>query len=233
MNYLSLKHVSVMAGRSELLRDVNFQVRKGDIVSVIGPNGSGKTTLLKAMLGFIPFRGEILLEGKPVAESLSQIGYVPQHFEFDRTFPITVAEFLRFGGPSSHEERQTLCRDLHIELLVQKRLGELSGGELQRVLIAHAVLKSPSLLLLDEPTSGIDLVGTKTFYDIVGHLNQKHGLTIVLVSHELAMVYNLSTTVVCLNRNMVCFGDPRTVITKEVLEKLYGHHALPHDHEHQ
>ena len=238
-SFLSLKNVSVDFNGIRVVDDVSFDVQKGEIVSLIGPNGSGKTTLVRAILGLVPCSGKILFKGRAVdavreSSFLNAIGYVPQRFDFDKTFPLSVREFLdlfprRFD---SIRDQQALCEELHVDVLLDKKLGELSGGQLQRVLIAQALLKNPELLILDEPTSGVDAEGMKTFYEIVEHLNREHGATIILISHELSMVYALASSVVCLNRNMVCFGAPDQVLTDSVLATMYGKNFQRRGHEH-
>ncbi|MFA6430009.1 MAG: metal ABC transporter ATP-binding protein [Patescibacteria group bacterium] len=233
MPLLSFRDVSVTLGGNRVIHDVSFDIERGDIVTVIGPNGSGKSTLIRATLGLVPYKGTILFEGKPVERHLSAIGYVPQRFDFDKTFPLSVREFLNlFPSHAKSNERASLCKELRITSLLSKTLGTLSGGQLQRVLMAQALLKNPQLLILDEPTSGVDVEGVKNFYEIVEHLNKEHHVTIILVSHELTMVYRFATKVVCLNQNMVCFGDPTTALTKDVVERLYGENMKPRGHAH-
>lgn len=233
-SFLSLKNVSVDFNGLRVVDDVSFDVQKGEIVSLIGPNGSGKTTLIRAMLGLIPYQGKIQLRGKTLSDNLSAVGYVPQRFDFDKTFPLSVQEFLNLFPRrfDSIRDEQALCEELRVDALLDKKLGELSGGQLQRVLIAQALLKNPELLILDEPTSGVDAEGMKTFYEIVEHLNREHGATIILISHELSMVYALASSVVCLNRNMVCFGAPDQVLTDSVLATMYGKNFQRRGHEH-
>ncbi len=233
MKFLEVKNVGVHYNSHIILEDVSFEIDKGDVVSIIGPNGSGKTTLVRAMLGIIEHSGQILLEGKPILEQPDRIGYVPQRFDFDRTFPISVKEFLRLMArhpdPAWYEE---VCREFSITAILKNRLGTLSGGQMQRVLIAGSILKKPELLILDEPTSGVDLEGTASFYELVRHENEVHKITIFLISHEVNMVFHTSSKVICLNRSLMCCGEPHTVMTKELLEKLYSTHFEMREHEH-
>jgi zinc transport system ATP-binding protein len=233
MSFLEVKNLVVRFNSHVILEDVSFDIAKGDVVSIIGPNGSGKTTLVRAMLGLVDHHGHILFEGKPLCEQVDRIGYVPQRFDFDRTFPISVKEFLGLAfahpDPAWYEE---VCREFSIAAILKDKLGTLSGGQMQRVLIASALLKKPELLILDEPTSGVDLEGTASFYELVRHENEVHKITILLVSHEVNMVFHTSTKVICLNRALLCCGEPHTVITKELLEKLYSTHFEMRDHEH-
>ena len=232
MSAISVKNLSVDYGNQTVLNRLSFDVEKGSLTAIIGPNGSGKTTLFKAMLGLIPCQGQIRIFQKPVREVLRRIGYVPQSFDFDRSLPITVREFLSFGTLRHWHPSGELCKEVHVDVLMDKLIGELSGGQLQRVLIAQALLKNPDILFLDEPSAGIDIEGAKTFYDLIRHVNQKHGVTVLLISHEVSMVYNLADQILCLNRDLVCNGPPRSALTKEVMEKLYGPEVGLRGHEH-
>ena len=233
MGFLEVKNLVVRFNGHAIVDEVSFDVARGEVVSIIGPNGSGKTTLVRAMLGLVEHHGDILLEGKSLCEQLHRIGYVPQRFDFDRTFPISVKEFLRLAvahpDPAWYEE---VCREFSIAELMKNKLGTLSGGQMQRVLIASALLKQPEVLILDEPTSGVDIEGTASFYELVRHINEEHKITIFLISHEVNMVFHTSTKVICLNRAMLCCGEPRAVMTKELLEKLYSTHFKMQEHNH-
>jgi zinc transport system ATP-binding protein len=233
MSFLEVKNLGVKFNSHIIIDDVSFEIAKGDVVSIIGPNGSGKTTLVRAMLGLVEHSGHIFLEGKNLREQTHRVGYVPQRFDFDRTFPISVKEFLRLSvvhpDPAWYEE---VCREFSIAGLMKNKLGTLSGGQMQRVLIASALLKKPELLILDEPTSGVDLEGTASFYELVRHENEVHNITIFLISHEVNMVFHTSTKVICLNKALLGCGEPHTIITKELLEKLYSMHFEMRDHNH-
>jgi ABC-type Mn2+/Zn2+ transport system ATPase subunit len=215
-----------------VLNRLSFDVEKGSIAAVIGPNGSGKTTLFKALLDLIPYEGHVRVFQKPIREVLHRIGYVPQYFDFDRTLPITVKEFLNFVSPRRDRQSEEICKEVRVDALMGKLIGELSGGQLQRVLIAQALMKNPDLMLLDEPSAGIDIEGAKAFYDLIRHVNQEHGVTVLLISHEVSMVYNLADQILCLNRDLVCDGPPRQALTKEVMEKLYGPEVGLRGHQH-
>ncbi|MBI4358674.1 MAG: metal ABC transporter ATP-binding protein [Candidatus Omnitrophica bacterium] len=230
---VEVKNLSVFYNGQTVLSDLNFSIKKGEIVAIVGPNGSGKTTLIRAILGLVPYQGQILVNREAVQGSLEKIGYVPQRFSFDRTIPITVGEFLKIAF------RKVAIRRLkHALLEVDMKehehapLGSLSGGQFQRVLIARSLLNDPTLLLLDEATSEVDIGGAKSFYEIVAHLNRVHQTTVMLVSHEINMVYQFADQIICLNRQLICFGKPKEAITKEVLEKLYGQEVRFQEHRH-
>ena len=233
---LEVKNLSVRFGNFPALDHVNFTIEKQEIIAVIGPNGSGKTTLLKAILGLMPYDGEIKIFGKSIQQVLPLVGYVPQHFAFEKTFPLTVEEFVNltcrrpepshFGGA---------LQAVGMVELKDKLIGELSGGQLQRVLIAHAMLHQPKILFLDEATSGIDIEGLADFYSTIQRLNREHGVTVMMVSHEISMVYKFTDRIICLNRDLISHGETKTALTKEVLKKLYGDSAdlKAHDHRDQ
>ena len=232
-NILQIEHLSVTYNGRTVLNDLNFSINRGEIVAIVGPNGSGKTTLIRAILGLVPYHGHVSVNGAPVQQALEKIGYVPQRFTFDRTIPMTVGEFLQisFRNVAPRKIRHAL---LEVDMIEQEQapIGSLSGGQLQRVLIARSLLNDPEILLLDEATSEVDAVGTKSFYDIVAHLNQIHQTTVLLVSHEINMVYKFADQIICLNRDIICYGKPKDTITKEVLEKLYGQDVRFQEHKH-
>ncbi len=229
---LEISDLTVKYNGHVILNHLNFYVKEGEIVAIIGPNGSGKTTLLKAILGLIPHQGAVRIFGKPPQEALNDIGYVPQKFDFDRTFPLTVKEFLGFSKVKNEEWWEEVTTEVGVTAFMDKRLGELSGGQVQRLLIARAMLKEPKLLMLDEATSGVDIAAELTFFELVEHVNKTHNVTVVLISHEVQMVYTFATQILCLNRDLVCNGRPKEAITKEVLEKLYGKDIKFQPHEH-
>jgi len=215
-----------------VLEDVSFSVPQGSIAAVIGPNGSGKTTLLKALLGFVtPQRGRVRVLGRSPRQARGEVAYVPQRFTFDKSFPITVMEFLRFSHPECPTEKIVqYVSHLGMGEMLNSKLGSLSGGQLQRVLIERAMLGDPKVLFLDEPASGIDVGGEQTFYELVMHLHKEHGSTVVMVSHELDVVANYSNLVLCLNRRLVCQGRPEQALSPETLRELYGKDAALYHH---
>jgi len=229
---VEIRNLTVKYDGHVILNELNFHINSGEIVAIIGPNGSGKTTLLKAILGLIPHQGEVKIFGGPPRHALNDIGYVPQRFDFDRTFPLMVSEFLDFVKATNRAWREEVLREVGVNAFMDKRLGELSGGQMQRLLMAKAMLKEPRLLMLDEATSGVDIAAEMTFFELIEHLNEAHGVTIVLISHEVQMVYKFATQILCLNKDLVCNGRPKEAITQEVLEKLYGKNIefQPHDH---
>lgn len=227
------KNLGVRFGDVDVLHDISFQIEPGNIVALLGPNGSGKTTLVKALLELVPkSQGEVLFFGKHLHHSRDRIGYVPQRFTFPKGFPITVAEFMRLSKPhlsmthiSEKLEEVGLPRSVD-----NKLLGTLSGGQLQRVLIAQAIIHDPDLLFLDEPSTGIDIVGEAEFYKIIETLNQTHGTTILLVSHDVGVVSELVDQVICVNKRLLCTGPPKKALTQKKLTELYGEDAKAYKH---
>lgn len=210
-----------------VLENVTFTIARGSTAAIIGPNGSGKTTLLRLLLGLLtPQTGEVRVLGRPPALVRRAVAYVPQRFSFDRSFPITVLEFLQLSHPRCSRQRAAdYLGHLGMAGTLLMRLGALSGGQLQRLLIERAMLGDPQVLFLDEPAAGIDVTGEKTFYQMILHLQQEHRCTIVMVSHELQVVGRYADLVLCINRRLVCQGAPRQVLSADTLKNLFGEEA--------
>ena len=230
---LEVKDLTVRFAGCTALDRVSFTIEKDAIIAVIGPNGSGKTTLLKAILGLVPYQGEIRLFANPARQVLPQVGYVPQRFAFDPTFPLTVEEFINLTCRKPEKlPLGGILDEVGMKDFKGKLIGELSGGQLQRVLLAHALVHRPRILFLDEATSGIDIEGLSDIYSIIHRLNREHGVTVMMVSHEISMVYKFTDRIICLNRDLISHGETRTALTREVLKKLYGDSADLRNHSH-
>jgi zinc transport system ATP-binding protein len=236
-------HVSF--GGTPVLRGVNMRVPQGQLVALIGPNGSGKTTLLRCLLGLEkPSRGQIKLFGETqLKRVLPRVGYVPQKLSLDRSFILSVREFLalrlretRNWFWQSHPKTDALIKGSLEEIgaaqLLDRPIAQLSGGQLQRVLIAFALLSKPDLLLLDEPTAGVDSPGEETFYDLIATVQRQHKISVILVSHDLSMVYSHASRVYALNGVICCEGPPEQVMNADSLKQAYGLHAAPYAHHH-
>ncbi len=233
---LSVENLCVTADNRHLLENITFTIEEGRIVAIIGPNGAGKTTLIKAILGLVPYEtGAVSMFGQPFKHSNShvKVGYVPQRLEFDRTFPLTVSELLRFTVPPVYSFPFYKGKEevKHIDRLLKtvgaldlkdRTVGSLSGGELQRIMIAKAIVNEPKILFLDEPASGVDIEGQERFHDLVRRLNREKGLTVLLISHDLNVVYRFADDVLCLNRRLVCSGRPEEALTDDVIKSVYG-----------
>ena len=229
--------LSVEFGSHTVLSHVSFEIKHGEVAAIIGPNGSGKTTLIRAMLGLIPIaHGHVTFDGQPLAHMRTRIGYLAQRFRFDPNFPISVKEYLELsGGEHTRESLKSKLDEVGLPTSVlKKKLGSLSGGQLQRVLIAQATLHHPAILILDEPSTGIDIVGEKQFYDLIESQQQHHGTTVLLVSHDIAVIAKVVDQVICINKHLVCFGSPKKALTQETLSELYGHSdSSLYSHHHQ
>jgi ABC-type Mn2+/Zn2+ transport system ATPase subunit len=214
------------------LQDISFRVPRGQIAIVIGPNGSGKSTLLRAILGLVASTGEVRVFGGAVRDSLQRIGYVPQRLLFDPTLPLTVREVLEMPRRrAGHDGMPFAIATMHLQPFLDRPLGHLSGGQLQRVLIGRALVTRPELLLLDEPEAGVDTTGETRLYDELAALATESGLTALICSHELELVARYADQVICLNRNLICHGSPAAVLTEENLRRLYAGAVSIHRHE--
>jgi zinc transport system ATP-binding protein len=212
-----------------VLEDVNLQIHRGDFIAMIGPNGGGKTTLLKLILGLVkPSQGNIRVMGCAPQRAAANIGYVPQDVHINRSFPITVMDVVLMGklDPKKRWARESAANRKDAMLALErlgmggqatKKIGELSGGQLQRVFIARALVSRPELLLLDEPTASIDTRGQAEFFEMLKDLNQE--VTILVVSHDLLVISRYVKSVACVNRHM--HYHDQAEITGEMLETMY------------
>lgn len=233
-----IENFGVTKGPLKILENVNLHIHCGELTAVIGPNGAGKSTLLKALLGDVPHTGELkYLDSNGNRSGQPLIGYVPQQLSFDAGTPTSVLDLFIICRsmlpawlfrPGSVKKRavEGLAK-VKAEHLIDRRLGALSGGELQRVLLALALDPVPNLLLLDEPVSGIDQGGLVLFYDTVSELRKNYDLTIILVSHDFELVAKHADRVVLLNRTVITSGTPRQVFGDEKLMRSFGISRLP------
>lgn len=224
-NYvLKVKNLNVKLDNEKVIENLSFEVKEGDILTILGPNGAGKTVLLKVLLGILPYEGEVRW-GEGV-----KIGYVPQRLPFIKDVPMSVEEFFKLKG-AGWKETEGILNSLGFGRdFLAKKIGWLSSGQFQRILVGWALIKNPNVLLFDEPTSGIDLEGEETIYALLLKLKEKRNLTILLVTHDLNVIYKFSNFVVCLNKNPICRGEPKEVLTPEVLNKLYGEEVKFYEH---
>lgn len=228
-----IENFSVTLGNNQILKDVNLHIHCGELTSIIGPNGAGKSTLLKALLGEIKHKGNLNFIGQNNNKFIEPIiGYVPQYLTFDKNSPISVLDlfvccktsipaWLKPKKKIREEVLESLNR-VKIPYLIDRRLGALSGGELQRVLLALALDPIPNILLLDEPVSGVDQNGLELFYEILMDIKNKYDLSIILVSHDLDLVYKYSDRVALVNGTIVCSGTPNQVFNNPATKRIFG-----------
>jgi zinc transport system ATP-binding protein len=230
----TLERVGVTLSGHRVLEDICLHLHCGELTTLVGPNGAGKSTLLRVLLGEVPHSGTIRF--LPVfghgRENSPAVGYVPQQLEFDRFSPVSVQDVFTSALSSwpvvlwrSRGDRRKAREALgavQADHLLDRKLGELSGGELQRVLLALSLTPVPNLLLLDEPVSGVDLPGRELFYRIVSELRRRYDLSILMVSHDLAGVTAVSDRIVFLNREIVCAGSPAQVIANPQVRRTFG-----------
>ena len=218
-NALEVEHLSVELGEVEVVRDLSFSVPKGTSLAVIGPNGSGKTVLFRALIGAVPYTGTVRWAAG------ARLGYVPQRLDLDRTLPVTGQDLLmaraRLSSATRGDIERVLARVGLAPDILAKAIGTFSGGQFQRLLLAFALLGDPTVLLLDEPTAGIDEPGQERVTESVRRL-QEEGVTVLMISHELNVVVRFATNVLCLSREHAYYGIPRQVLTPELLSRVYG-----------
>ena len=228
---VTFEDVSVSLGGVPILDSIRAQVPSGSATAIIGPNGAGKTTLLLALLGQIPYRGSIHVRNVGASPRL---GYVPQRLEFDRGMPLTVMDLMVMGrqrlplwfGARRRPRQEALAtleavRAAHLH---GHRMGSLSGGELQRVLLALAIQQEPDILILDEPSAGVDIGGESLLCELLETLRPQKGFTQIMVTHDLSLVTAHATYVICLNRRVMGQGTPRETLTEHVLAATFGIH---------
>jgi len=221
---LKVKNLNVRLNNEKIIEDLSFEVKEGEILTILGPNGAGKTVLLRTLLGLLPYKGEIEWQ-KEV-----KIGYVPQRLKFIKDIPMSIEEFFKLKGVLKEEMREILNSVGFEESFLNKKIGELSSGQFQRILVAWALVGNPDVLLFDEPTAGIDIGGEETIYTLLAKLKEKRNLTILLVTHDLSVVFKFSDYVICLNKCPICQGAPKEVLTPEILYKLYGQEVKFYEH---
>lgn len=230
---IELEDVSFSYDGVTVLENVNLTIRERDFLSIVGPNAGGKTTMMKIMLGLLkPSTGIVRVFGQPPAKTRSRIGYMPQHASLDPLFPVSVLDVVlmgrlgngnRFGlfRRKDHDSALKALREVEMHEFTRRSFSELSGGQQQRVLIARALASDPDLLLLDEPTSNIDMAVETELYEILKQLNEK--ITIVLVTHDLGFVSQYVKSVACVNRRVVV--HPTSEICGEMIHEIYGSHV--------
>ena len=233
---LTVENINLTIGGNSILREVNLQVAAGEIVALIGPNGAGKSTLARIALGLLrPDRGRVWR--KPGL----RLGYMPQRLIVDATLPLTVQRFVTLGAPATRAQVQATLAEVGAASIIDSPVQAISGGEMQRALLARALLREPDLLVLDEPVQGVDVNGQYDVYDLIGGLRHRRGCGILMVSHELHLVMAATDHVLCLNRHVCCSGHPDHVSSDPAYLELFGldgarrlavyHHHHNHRHD--
>lgn len=232
---IRLDGVAVSFNGQAVLDDVQLSVQPGEIVTLIGPNGAGKTTLVRVVLGLLqPERGNVRRAPR------LRIGYMPQKLHVDATLPLSVLRFLRLVPGVDRKRALAALAEVGAEQVIDSPLQSISGGEMQRVLLARALLREPQLLVLDEPVQGVDVAGQAELYRLISRLRERHGCGVLMVSHDLHLVMSATDQVVCLNRHVCCSGHPEQVSGDPAFIELFGqdakslavyHHHHDHDHD--
>ena len=233
---LTAENIGLTIRGNPILHNVNLRVAAGEIVALIGPNGAGKSTLVRVLLGLLrPDSGRVW--SRPGL----RIGYMPQRLALDGTLPLSVQRFVTLGTPAARARVQTVLAEVGAAHVLDSPVQAVSGGELQRVMLARALLREPDLLVLDEPIQGVDLNGQYELYDLIGGLRRTHGCGMLMVSHELHLVMATTDHVLCLNRHVCCSGHPDHVARDPAYLDLFGidgarrlavyHHHHNHHHD--
>lgn len=231
---LAAENIGFRRRGKNILSDVSLQLHGKEIITLIGPNGAGKTSLIRILLGL-----NQPSSGKVIRKDDLRIGYVPQRIHVPEVMPLRVCDFLNVTGLYSIDQCQQILEEVSCDYLLYSPMQTISGGEMQRVLLARALLKKPQLLVLDEPASGMDIIGQQALYETIRNVRDKHGCSILMVSHDLHLVMAATDKVICLNIHICCTGHPDDVSEHPEYLKLFGdaidglalysHH---HDHEH-
>lgn len=223
------ENLSVRRGNRVLLDSVSFSILPGEAVTLIGPNGAGKTTLIRAIIGTQSLSGGQLIRRKGL-----KIGYTPQKLPLEQLIPMPVDRFIALSGERSKAARTKMLARCGAAELQTKQMADLSGGETQRVLLARALMRAPDLLILDEPTQGLDQPGEGRFYTLLAEIRAETGVAVFMVSHDLHVVMAQSDRVICLNQHICCSGAPEHVAEDPSYHELFGNRAgvAPYQHHH-
>ena len=214
---IEVQNLCVGYVNKEVLRNVNLSLNKNEIVTIVGPNGSGKTTLFKSIIGSTP-----ISSGKVLIRPNLKIGYVPQVLNIDRSLPLTVERFLSLENRRHKREALSAQQVLDSNDLLFKQMSTLSAGQLQRVLLARALVNKPDVLLLDEATRGLDQPGSAAFYKKIEEIRNTTGCAILMISHDLHVVMSASNRVICLNGHICCQGEPQSVASSPEYKAMFG-----------
>ncbi len=234
-NLIEVKNLNLEIASKTILSDVSFSVKEGDFITIVGPNGAGKSMLLKCLIGlFKPTSGQI------IKQKNLKIGYVPQNVHISKSFALTVRDFLKMNQKVTDQKINEIAQQTSVTEYLSDQLNQISGGELQRVLLTRSLLLDPKVLILDEPAQNIDISGQLKFYKLLEEIYKSRKMTILKVSHDLHLVMAISKQVICLYHHICCHGKPQ-VITKDPkfisifgddMAKMMAYYNHHHDHSH-
>lgn len=232
---VTVKNIFVEFNQQSVLENISFSIEMGKIITLLGPNGAGKSTLVKLVLGLIqPTKGII------TRQPHLTIGYVPQKLKLDTTLPLTVKRFIKLNKNINDKDIMNILHRVNAANLINKTMHQLSGGEMQRVLLAQALIKKPQLLILDEPTQGVDVNGQLSLYNLIANAKNEFNCAVLMVSHDLHLVMAKTDEVICINKHICCVGTPALVSTDPEFIALFGRSAANqlaiykhHSHQHQ
>ena len=231
---IEISNLEIKYGSKKVLQNINLSLNAGEIVTIVGPNGSGKTSLFKAIIGSIPYSN-----GKIRIKTDIRIGYVPQQLKVDQTLPITVERFLKLAIKDCNDTEK-IAALLGSKTIFKEQINNLSGGQMQKVLLARALINEPEVLLLDEATRGLDQPGIAAFYRKIENISKKTNCAVLMISHDLHVVMKASDRVICVNGHICCEGTPESVATSPEYKTLFGSdidssfalYKHKHDHNH-
>jgi zinc transport system ATP-binding protein len=220
-NLLELSKIDLLIGKRHILHQVDLQLAAEEILTIIGPNGAGKTTLVRIALGLLqPTSGQVK------RRSNIRIGYMPQRLHLDPTFPISVKRFLSMAGKQKSDTIESVLQEVGAPHVLESTMQGLSGGELQRVLLARVLMRDPDLLVLDEPVQGVDVHGQMELYQLITRIRNQHQCAVMMVSHDLHLVMAATDRVICLNQHICCSGTPEAVTNDPSYLELFGPQAV-------
>ena len=214
---LQLQDITIQFQQRKILDKVNLQIEAGEVVTLVGPNGAGKTTLLRAALSLLP-----VSSGQVKRKDGLRIGYMPQRIKIDPSLPLSAKRFLTLAGTASDETLEKLIEEVGVGKTLNTPVQNLSGGEMQRLMMARALLHNPDLLVLDEPVQGVDIHGQSELYNLISAVRDRRGCAVLMVSHDLHMVMAATDRVVCVNGHICCAGTPESVTQNPAFIELFG-----------
>ncbi len=232
MTLISAENIGLSFSGKRILHDVSFQLEAGQITTIIGPNGAGKSSLVNIVIGL-----NRQFEGRIKRQPGLSMGYLPQHSKINPLMPVTVKRLMSLTRKVSRQEVQQVLEKTGVSELINQQVGSLSGGETQRVMLARTLLGNPDLLVLDEPTAGVDVTGEVQMYDLLSQIREETGCAILMVSHDLHLVMSKTDQVLCLNHHLCCSGKPASVSQHPEYRALFGDKSesigiYTHNHDH-